>query len=66
MMVADVAHKESAVRSAAAEALAEAVQEHSGFLQKTLDSLLDLYAQKNHVSKSVLYFNNCCLKREHG
>jgi hypothetical protein len=54
MMVADVAHKESALRSAAAEALAVAVKEHKNFLPKTLDSLLDLYAEKNHVSTSVL------------
>ena len=53
MMVSNAAHSESAVRSATAQALAAALQLHKSFMEKTLDSLLELYAEKNIVSFPV-------------
>jgi len=53
MMVSNAAHSESAVRSATSQALAAALKVHSSFMEKTLDSLLELYAEKNIVSACV-------------
>jgi len=51
LLVCDLAHNESAIRTAAAEALAAALTDHSTYIPPTLDLVLDLYSEHLKVSE---------------
>ena len=49
-LVADLAHTEAPIRTAAAEALAAALTAHRTYIPSTLDLVLDLYTEHLKVS----------------
>ena len=56
-LVDALAHNETSIRTAAAEALAAALSDHQHQIPSTLDLVLDLYSEHLKVTFSVIFID---------